>query len=126
LVPCGCSRLCAPVRAWVEGQGGRMAPNRLAAPRLPLHPCPLVHAAAVPPSLVPAGQHDRIVPPSKSENLAADMPHARLTILSGCGHLSHEEVPGALLEQLVPFCGDILTAAAAAGVQTPPPDMAAR
>ncbi len=37
-----------------------------------------------------------------------DLPHARLAVLSDCGHLSHEEAPSALLEQLVPFCGEAL------------------
>ncbi|PNH07831.1 hypothetical protein TSOC_005683, partial [Tetrabaena socialis] len=46
------------------------------------------------PTLLATGEHDRIVPPSKSEALAADLPQARLAVLHDCGHLSHEEAPG--------------------------------
>ncbi|GLC59570.1 hypothetical protein PLESTB_001501500 [Pleodorina starrii] len=60
------------------------------------------------PTLIATGEHDRIVPPSKSESLGADLPHAHLAVLHDCGHLSHEEAPGALLEHLVPFCGEVL------------------
>ena len=48
------------------------------------------------------------MPPCKTESLASDLPHARLAVLHDCGHLSHEEAPSALLEQLVPFCGEVL------------------
>ena len=61
-----------------------------------------------------AGEHDRIVPPCKSESLGMDLPHAHLAVLHDCGHLSHEEAPSALLEQLVPFCGQVLCQAIAA------------
>ncbi|GFR39649.1 hypothetical protein Agub_g115 [Astrephomene gubernaculifera] len=64
------------------------------------------------PTLLATGEHDRIVPPCKSETLGADLPHARLALLKDCGHLSHEEAPSALLEQLVPFCGEVLSRAA--------------
>ncbi|KXZ55263.1 hypothetical protein GPECTOR_3g400 [Gonium pectorale] len=60
------------------------------------------------PTLIATGEHDRIVPPNKSETLGADLPHARLSVLHDCGHLSHEEAPSALLAQLVPFCGEVL------------------
>lgn len=71
--------------------------------RLKPRPLPSQSAAAA-----IAGEHDRIVPPSKAESLCSDLPRGRLTVLSDCGHLSHEEVPGALLSQLVPFCGSVL------------------
>ena len=29
-------------------------------------------------------------------------------VLSDCGHLSHEEAPGLLLQELMPFCGQVL------------------
>ncbi|GLI60602.1 hypothetical protein VaNZ11_002775 [Volvox africanus] len=60
------------------------------------------------PTLIATGEHDRIVPPSKSESLGTDLPHAHLAVLHDCGHLSHEEAPSALLEHLVPFCGEVL------------------
>ncbi|KAG2448528.1 hypothetical protein HYH02_006419 [Chlamydomonas schloesseri] len=60
------------------------------------------------PTLIATGEHDRIMPPCKTESLASDLPHARLAVLHDCGHLSHEEAPSALLEQLVPFCGEVL------------------
>lgn len=60
--------------------------------------------------LIMTGEHDRIVPPSKADALLNDMPEAHVAVLPGCGHLSLEEAPGALLEQLVPFCGEVLVA----------------
>ncbi|EFJ45044.1 hypothetical protein VOLCADRAFT_118552, partial [Volvox carteri f. nagariensis] len=60
------------------------------------------------PTLIATGEHDRIVPPSKSESLGTELPHAHLAVLHDCGHLSHEEAPTALLEHLVPFCGEVL------------------
>mmetsp|Transcript_18106 Transcript_18106/g.38963 ORF Transcript_18106/g.38963 Transcript_18106/m.38963 type:complete len:770 (+) Transcript_18106:366-2675(+) len=60
------------------------------------------------PVLLVTAEHDRIVPVSKVEQLCSDLPKSRMSVLADCGHLSHEESPGALLEQLVPFCGDVL------------------
>ena len=67
-----------------------------------------------PPTPPPAGEHDCIVGPSKAESICSDLPCSRLAILPDCGHLSHEEVPHALLQHLVPFCGDLLQAHGAA------------
>lgn len=69
----------------------------------------------------PAGEHDRIMPPVKAESLCSDLPECRLSVLSDCGHLSHEEAPAALLEQLIPFCGELLLQPSLAPAHMPPP-----
>ncbi len=56
----------------------------------------------------PPGEFDRIVPPRGALALAAELPNASTAVLPDCGHLSHEEAPQALLDQLVPFCGHVL------------------
>ena len=39
---------------------------------------------------------------------ATSLPEAQTAVLSDCGHLSHEEAPGLLLQELMPFCGQVL------------------
>ncbi|MEW5319945.1 MAG: hypothetical protein WDW38_011055 [Sanguina aurantia] len=73
------------------------------------------------PALVVTGEHDRIMPPLKAESLCSDLPECRLSVLSDCGHLSHEEAPAALLEQLVPFVGELLLQPSLAPAHMPPP-----
>lgn len=70
---------------------------------------------------VVSGEHDRIMPPLKAESLCSDLPECRLSVLSDCGHLSHEEAPAALLEQLVPFVGELLLQPSLAPAHMPPP-----
>lgn len=43
------------------------------------------------PTLVIAGQHDRIVPPSQSRRIAEAVPGARLVLIDGAGHLPMSE-----------------------------------
>ncbi|KAK9811616.1 hypothetical protein WJX72_007022 [[Myrmecia] bisecta] len=59
-------------------------------------------------ALVVTGDKDRIVPPQKAAIIAGELPHARLHLLPDCGHLSHEEVPGELLDCLALFVSGTL------------------
>lgn len=75
-----------------------------------------VLAAAARPVLVVTAVHDSIVLPDKVERMwKCGVPHARLVLLPECGHASHEEVPGLLLQQLAPFCASALAQAHAQG-----------
>ncbi len=47
-----------------------------------------------------AGADDRAVPIEQTQQLLARVPHARLTVVPGAGHLVHEERPSAVLELL--------------------------
>lgn len=67
-------------------------------------------AAASRPVMLLTAAQDVLVPPAKAEKVASGIPHAQLAVLQDCGHLSHEEAPGLLLQQLVPFCGQVLQA----------------
>ncbi len=61
------------------------------------------------PSLLLTGAHDRLAPGDKAlEALSSDLGGSCMAVLPGCGHLSHEEAPGALLAALVPFCGRVI------------------
>jgi pimeloyl-ACP methyl ester carboxylesterase len=55
------------------------------------------------PALVLWGRQDRVIPVALGERLARDLPHARLVVLDGCGHLPHEERPGESVEALEAF-----------------------
>jgi pimeloyl-ACP methyl ester carboxylesterase len=61
-----------------------------------------LHEVSVP-VLVITGENDRFVPPRSSERLAAELPEAELVVLSGCGHVAHEECTGSFLEAVTPF-----------------------
>jgi hypothetical protein len=60
------------------------------------------------PGLVVTGDNDKVVPPSKAEEVAQSLRHAEVAVVHNCGHLSHEEAPQTLLEVLVPFLGQVL------------------
>jgi pimeloyl-ACP methyl ester carboxylesterase len=55
------------------------------------------------PVLVIAGENDRFVPARSSERLAAEVPGAELIVLSGCGHVPHEQCAGSFLEAVTEF-----------------------
>jgi pimeloyl-ACP methyl ester carboxylesterase len=59
------------------------------------------------PALVLTGENDRIVPTRSSERLAAELPRAELVVVPGCGHVPHEECPGAFLEAVSGFLADL-------------------
>lgn len=55
------------------------------------------------PALLLWGRHDRVVPRWVGERLERDLPRARLHVLEQCGHIPHEECPGASLALLEDF-----------------------
>jgi magnesium chelatase accessory protein len=50
-----------------------------------------------------AGERDRTVPPSNSKRVADMLPGTTLTLMSGLGHLAHEEQPQRVFERLLPW-----------------------
>jgi magnesium chelatase accessory protein len=46
-----------------------------------------------PPCLFILGANDRAISPTDAQRIAAGMPHARVEVLPGLGHLAHEEAP---------------------------------
>ena len=61
----------------------------------------LGHIAA--PSLLVAGEHDRVTPPDTLASMAQAIPGAQLLSLPGAGHLPHLEQPDAFDEALINF-----------------------
>lgn len=59
------------------------------------------------PALVVAGAEDRIIPPARSEELAAALPDAALLLLEACGHLPMCEDPGPVHAALCEWRGRI-------------------
>jgi len=55
------------------------------------------------PILVISGDDDQIIPTELSQRLAGDIPGAKLSILSSCGHVPHEECPGPFLKAVNEF-----------------------
>jgi 3-oxoadipate enol-lactonase len=62
---------------------------------------PLERIAA--PTLVIAGDEDRVYPRALAERMAARIPGAELRVLEGCGHLSNLEQPAAFNAALLDF-----------------------
>ncbi|CAN7232736.1 alpha/beta hydrolase [Rhizobacter sp. LjRoot28] len=61
---------------------------------------PLLPSIACP-TLVLTGEHDQLIPPALSEEMAAAIPGARLVSVPDCGHLSTIEQPEAVNRALV-------------------------
>lgn len=57
------------------------------------------------PTLVMCGTEDRSTPPEHSEKIASAIPHAKLVLLDGVGHMSTLEAPERVNAELVPFVG---------------------
>jgi len=55
------------------------------------------------PVLVLVGEHDEATPPPMSRELAALLPNARLTILTGCAHVPQLQAPQAFLDAIADF-----------------------
>ena len=55
------------------------------------------------PVLVITGDDDRIVPVEQSLRLADSLPNAQVNVLPACGHLPHEECPGAFMQAIDAF-----------------------
>ncbi|CAN6570608.1 unnamed protein product [Malus baccata var. baccata] len=60
------------------------------------------------PVLVIAGAEDALVSLKSSQAMASRLVNSRLVVISGCGHLPHEECPKALLEAMTPFLSRLL------------------
>ena len=59
------------------------------------------------PVLVITGDNDFVVPTENSIRLAAELPDARLAILSNCGHVPNEECPSQFLAAVSGYMGDL-------------------
>ena len=56
------------------------------------------------PVLLMHGERDLTVAPAQSHELARQLPHARLELLPGLGHLAHEERPVDVARRLAQWC----------------------
>ena len=65
------------------------------------------------PTLVVVGDQDTLTPPADAELMAGAIPGARLVTISGAGHLTPMERPGAVAAALGDFFGAVLGEAAA-------------
>ena len=61
------------------------------------------------PVLVVWGKQDALIPVAYATGLAAEFPHAKLTVLDGCGHVPIADCPEAFDRAVVPFlsAGDV-------------------
>lgn len=59
------------------------------------------------PVLLIAGENDKTVPPTQSEQVAAQVQHGRYVGLPALGHLAHEEAPVAIAALIDAFAGEI-------------------
>jgi pimeloyl-ACP methyl ester carboxylesterase len=55
------------------------------------------------PTLLLWGEGDKLIPPSNAQDYLRVMPHARLALLPGVGHVPHEEAPARTLPALLDF-----------------------
>jgi pimeloyl-ACP methyl ester carboxylesterase len=55
------------------------------------------------PTLILWGGRDRLLPPALGERLAREIPHARLVVFPGLGHVPQEEDPRGTLAVVRPF-----------------------
>ena len=55
------------------------------------------------PLLVVTGEKDRIVPPERAAAIAEELHAEHRSVLPNCGHLSHEELPNVLLDNLIAY-----------------------
>ncbi len=56
------------------------------------------------PTLILWGENDREVPLRDGEHLQTEIEDSRLIVFRNCGHLPHEEFPGAFAEVVIDFC----------------------
>ncbi len=55
-----------------------------------------------------ASRMRRVVTPQRAAGLCGRLQDSRFRVLPGCGHLSHEEAPAALLELLADFAEEAM------------------
>ena len=58
------------------------------------------------PALVLCGQQDTLCPPARHAMMADLIPHARLEVIEGAGHLTPLEAPAAVTTALMRFLED--------------------
>lgn len=61
------------------------------------------------PTLVVVGDEDALSPPAEAQAMAAAVPHARLVVVPGSGHLSALEDPPAFVDAVTGFLADLPT-----------------
>jgi pimeloyl-ACP methyl ester carboxylesterase len=59
------------------------------------------------PTLVIAGDRDRMVPPANAEFLARTIPGARLVVVPGAGHVIFTDQPQAVTDAMLEFLGEV-------------------
>jgi pimeloyl-ACP methyl ester carboxylesterase len=62
-------------------------------------------ARATMPVLVVWGKQDRLIPVAYARRLEAELPHADLVVLDGCGHVPMADCPEAFDRVVLPFLG---------------------
>ena len=65
-------------------------------------PVPLLRTLAVP-TLLLWGERDAMIPVANAQDYLRALPHARLVVLPGVGHVPHEEAPAAALPAVRAF-----------------------
>ena len=65
------------------------------------------------PALILVGELDTVTPPATAELLARAIPNARLVVIPGAGHLSHQEQPEVFNAAVRAFLDEVESAAAA-------------
>ncbi len=78
--------------------------ERMAQLRLP-EPTPLLRRIQAPTLLI-WGDKDALIPPANAQDYLRALPHARLLLLPGVGHLPQEEAPAAALPALRQFLAE--------------------
>lgn len=63
-------------------------------------------ASVAVPTLVVAGERDKIAPMASQHRLVERLPDARLVVLAGTGHLAHYEAPGSIAAATVAFLAE--------------------
>lgn len=71
------------------------------------------------PVLAVVGQHDEVTPPARAEEMARGVPHGKLVVLAGAGHLSSLEQPEDFNRALLGFMGSGLASAEAGASLAP-------
>jgi len=65
-------------------------------------PAPLLRRVKAP-TLLLWGEKDGMIPVANAADYARELPHSRVVILPGLGHVPHEEAPVKALSQILSF-----------------------
>lgn len=94
------------VRRWMEEAPDQALVLALTAMKNRPDSVPMLPTVEVP-VLAIAGEEDELTPPEVMERMVNKMPHARLEVIPGSGHLSAVEDPEGFRERLVRFLREI-------------------